>query len=125
MLPVSEERFDRLENQINQVQSMMEQLIKMVGTNNTVTEELRQDINEIKTTMATEQELATVKTELKADIASLDTKIDRLAVETQEDVKAMLLHIEKKADNIGNKLDVLNDRTFENEADIRYLKKAR
>jgi len=122
---VSEERFDRLENQINQVQSMMEQLIKMVGTNNTVTEELRQDINEIKTTMATEQELATVKTELKADIASLDTKIDRLAVETQEDVKAMLLHIEKKADNIGNKLDVLNDRTFENEADIRYLKKAR
>ena len=122
---MSEERFDRLENQINQVQSMMEQLIKMVGTNNTVTEELRQDINEIKTTMATEQELATVKTELKADIASLDTKIDRLAVETQEDVKAMLLHIEKKADNIGNKLDVLNDRTFENEADIRYLKKAR
>ena len=74
-----------------------------------------------------ETRIANIETNMasKDDIIALDAKIDRLAVETQADVKAMLLHIEKKADNIENKLDVLNDRTFENEADIRSLKKAR
>lgn len=49
---MSEQRFDRLEK-------MMEQLIQMVGHNNAVTEELRQEVKEIK-----------------SDIAHLDTKIE-------------------------------------------------
>jgi hypothetical protein len=92
--------------QLDKMQLMMEQLITMVGNNNAVTEELRQDMNLLKTRFDT-----------------LESKVDCGFT----DVVAMINLIGKKVENIPRieaKLDALNDRTFEHEADIRLLKKA-
>ena len=67
-----------------------------------------------------EQNMAT-----KEDIARLENKIDAVAVVGKQDVMGMLKHIEKKTDGIERvefKLDVLNRRIFEQEADINMLK---
>jgi hypothetical protein len=69
-----------------------------------------------------EQNMAT-----KEDITRLENKIDAVAVAGQQDVMGMLKHIEKKTDGIERvefKLDVLNRRIFEQEADINMLKEA-
>lgn len=69
---------------------------------------------------------------LKSDIARLDTKIDlaienvdKLAVEQQRDVVAMLQVLSTRTERIETKIDILNHRSFEQEADIQLLKKAK
>ncbi|CQR74117.1 hypothetical protein SOV_22390 [Sporomusa ovata DSM 2662] len=93
-----------MSEQLNQMQNMLEQLIKMVGSNNASIEELRQDVTTIK---------------LRMD--SLEVKVDS----GFEGLTNMVNLLGEKTDRIEAKLDALNDRTFEHEADIRLLKKVR
>ncbi|MBU2699122.1 chaperonin cofactor prefoldin [Sporomusaceae bacterium BoRhaA] len=57
----------------------------------------------------------------------IESKIDKLAAEGQEDIKAMLGHIDKKLDAqneiIDDKFDALNDRLFSQETQLQRLKK--
>lgn len=51
-----------MSEQLKQMQSRLEQLVKMVGHNNAVTEEIRQKMDDL------EKRVEGVRTELKADI---------------------------------------------------------
>ncbi|WP_425059217.1 hypothetical protein SCACP_38940 [Sporomusa carbonis] len=120
LISLSEERFDRIEkmmehnqNQMNQMQAMMEQLIKMVGSNNAAIEELRQDVNEIKSTMATKDDINVLS---DADQALLEL-VEKTYRETEK--------IESKLDHHANMLDVLATRTTHQEAEIKGLKVAK
>jgi hypothetical protein len=61
------------------------------------------------------------------NIERIEGKIDKLAAEGQEDIKAMLGHIDKKLDAqneiIDDKFDALNDRLFSQETQLQRLKK--
>ncbi|CQR71341.1 hypothetical protein SOV_17000 [Sporomusa ovata DSM 2662] len=107
---MSEEKFDRIEK-------LLEQLIGAVG-------HVGSELEEIKATMATKEELAAVKAELKSDIATLESKVDS----GFEGITNMVNLLGEKTDllpRIDAKMDALHDITFEHEADIRLLKKAR
>lgn len=118
---MSNERFDRLEKmieqnqgQINQLQTMMEQLIKMVGTNNASIEELRQDNKEIK-----------------QRLDSLESRFDNLESQMQtgfEGLTSMVNLLGEKAEaipRIETKLNILAERSLDHEADLRLLKRVR
>ncbi|MBP2662733.1 MAG: hypothetical protein H6Q71_681 [Firmicutes bacterium] len=104
---MNEERFDRLEK-------IMEQLVTMVGNNNSSIEELRQDNKEIK-----------------QHLDRLETKIDAGFKNTKEANDALLELIEKTyreaepLPRVEAKLDILAKRLFENEAEISLLKRAK
>ncbi|MBP2664911.1 MAG: hypothetical protein H6Q71_2859 [Firmicutes bacterium] len=118
---MSEERFDRLEkmleqtqNQMSQMQNLTEQLIKMVGHNNAVTEELSDRMDKLET---------------KFD--NLETKVDCMETQIQTGfagLTAMVNLLGEKVDTIPRletKLEILNDYILNQAADIRMLKKAR
>ena len=110
-----------MSEQLNQMQSMLEQLIKMVGNNNASIEELRQDVTTLK------QDVTVLKqdtTTLKQDIADLKQTTEQ----GFSDLVNMVNLLGEKTETIPRieaKLDALNERIFEHEADIRLLKKAR
>ncbi|CQR70482.1 hypothetical protein SOV_40140 [Sporomusa ovata DSM 2662] len=90
---MSEERFDRMEK-------MMAQLIQMVGHNNAVTEELRQDVSGLK------EDVAGLKLDvggLQEDVAGLKLDVGGL----KEDVAGLKLDVGGlKEDVAGLKLDL-------------------
>lgn len=115
---MSEERFDHIEK-------MMAQLIQMVGHNNAVTEELRQDVSGLK------QDVNCLKQDvnvLKQDIAILDSKMEKGFA----DIVAIVNVLGEKVDKIeitqahhSDVLDVLATRTTRQEAEIQGLKRAK
>ena len=114
---MSEERFNRLEQ-------MMAQLITMVSHNNAVTEELRQDVTGLKTDVTgLKQDVAV----LKQDIVTLEGKMEQGFA----DIVQMINVLGDKADKIeltqahhADVLDVLAIRTTRQEAEILALKRA-
>lgn len=77
-----------------------------------------------------EQLLKEILTEIKSIKETMVTKdyLDKVILEQQKDVIGLLKIIDEKTETISRvdaKLDALNERTFEHEADIRLLKKAR
>lgn len=126
-----------MSEQLNHLQAMMEQLIKMVGNNNASIEELRQDtkasIEELRQEISNvKTELTETKAELKADIAALDTKVEQYGQIQQQDVYHLLKHIDKKTDSImatqttqGESINILAMRQLQLEADVAALKKAK
>ena len=90
-----------MSEQLNQIQSMLEQLIKMAGSNNAAIEELRQDVTEIKATVATKEDM------------------NRLADESQKDIIALLQLIDNKTDKLDDKFDALNERLFTQETQLQ------
>ncbi|SDF27316.1 hypothetical protein [Sporomusa acidovorans] len=152
---MSEERFDRLEkmliqhqNQLNQMQTMMEQLIKMVGHNNAVTEELCERVDKLETRFDNLEtrfdkletrfdnletrfdNLETRFDNLEARFDNLETRLDNHELQTQagfQGLTAMVNLLGEKLDAIPRleaKLDILNNRLLETETDVRLLKKA-
>ena len=103
---MSEERFDRLEK-------MMEQLIKMAGANNSVTEELRQDMQTMKATMATKDDIKALK---DADNSIMDI-VEKTYQEFDQFSETQKLH--------AVWLRRLAADTAQNEAEIALLKKAK
>ncbi|WP_371363014.1 hypothetical protein SRRS_40090 [Sporomusa rhizae] len=108
---MSEERFDHIEK-------MMAQLIQMVGHNNAVTEELRQDVSVLKQDVNV----------LKQDIAILDAKMEKGFA----DMVTIVNVLGEKVDKIeitqahhSDVLDVLATRTTRQEAEIQGLKRAK
>lgn len=68
---------------------------------------------------------------LEGKVDNLDSKIEKLAVTTQEDVIAMLQLTDKKIDQIatiqatqGESINILAARQLQNESEIAALKKA-
>lgn len=63
---------------------------------------------------------------VQGKIGRIESKIDKFA-EGQEDIKAMLRHIDEKLDAqneiIDDKFDALNDRLFSQETQFQRLKK--
>ncbi len=121
---MSEERFNRLEQ-------MMAQLITMVGHNNAVTEELRQDVTGLKTDVTgLKQDVAGLQQDvavLKQDIVTLEGKMEQGFA----DIVQMINVLGDKADKIeltqahhADVLDVLAIRTTRQEAEILALKRA-
>ena len=93
----------KLRDQLNQMQTLMEQLVKMVGHNNAVTEELCQRMDGLETKVDNQgirlDSLETKVDRLEAKVDSLETKVDRL--ETKVD------HLEAKVDSLEAKVDHL------------------
>lgn len=146
---MSQDRFDHLEK-------MMEQLIRMVGHNNAIAEELCQRMDNIETRF---DSFETKVDKLKAKVSNLETRFDNLEtrsdkLETRFDnlevrfdkLEAKAESLETKMDNgfdgltrmvhilgdkteaiprIESKIDVLNHRLFEQEAEISLLKRAK
>lgn len=105
-----------MSEQLNQMQLMLEQLIKMTGSNNASIEELRQD------TKASIKELRQDVTEIKTTMATKED-MNRLADESQKDIIAMLHLIDNKTDKLDDKFDALNERLFTQETQLQRLKK--
>lgn len=125
---MSAERFDHLEK-------MLAQLIHMVGHNNAITEELCQRMDRLETKV---DNLETRMDSLEAKVNSLEAKVNSLdakvnGLETQvnsgfEGLTGMVHLLGKKMEAIPRieaKMDVLNERVFEQEADINMLKRAK
>lgn len=122
---MSEERLDHIEK-------MMAQLIQMVGHNNAVTEELRQDVRGLKQDVnVLKQDVGGLKQDvnvLKQDIAILDAKMEKGFV----DIVAIVNILGEKVDKFeitqahhSDVLDVLAMRTTRQEAEIQGLKRAK
>lgn len=115
---MNEERFDHIEK-------MMAQLIQMVGHNNAVTEELRQDVGGLK------QDVTGLKQDvagLKQDMATLEARVEKGFA----DIVTMVNLLGEKVDKIettqaqhSDMLDVLATRTTHQEAEIQGLKRAK
>jgi cell division septum initiation protein DivIVA len=122
---MSEERFD-------QIEKMMVQLIQMVGHNNAVTEELRQDVSGLKQDVAgLKQDVSGLKQDaagLRQDIVALDAKMEKGFA----DVVTMINVLGEKVDKIettqakhSDLLEVFAVRTTNQEAEILGLKRAK
>ncbi|HWR05945.1 hypothetical protein [Sporomusa sp.] len=111
---MSQERFDHQEK-------MLEQLIHMVGHNNTITEELCQRMDRLE-----------IKVDnLEVKVNSLETKVNSLEIKVDSGFEGLtgMVHLlgdkTEAIPRIESKLDVLNSRVFEQEADINLLKRAK
>jgi predicted nucleic acid-binding Zn-ribbon protein len=115
---MSEERFEPIEK-------MLAQLIQMVGHNNAITEELRQDVGVVK------QDVDVLKqdvTGIKQQMASLDARMEKGFA----DVIGMVNLLGEKVDRIeatqvkhSHLLEVFAVRTTKHEAEILGLKRAK
>lgn len=118
---MSADRFDHLEK-------MLAQLIHMVGHNNAVTEELCQRMDRLETKV---DNLETRMDSLEAKVNSMDAKVNGLETQVNsgfEGLIGMVHLLGKKMEAIPRieaKMDVLNERVFEQEADINMLKRAK
>lgn len=122
----------KLRDQLNQMQTLMEQLVKMVGHNNAVTEELRQQMDGLETKVDN-QGIRLDRLETKVDC--LETKGDRLEVTVENgftDVVQMITILGKKVDKIdatqalqSEMLRKLAADTAQHEAEITLLKRAK
>ena len=104
---MSAERFDHLEK-------MLAQLILMVGHNNAVTDELCQRMDRLETRM---DSLETKLDNLEAKVNSLETQVNN----GFEGLTGMVHLLGEKMEAIPRieaKLDVLNERLFEQEAGL-------
>ena len=68
------------DDRLNQIQSVLAELVRIVGNTNAAVEELRADVAELKADVA---ELKADVAELKADVAELKTNHERLAKNQQ------------------------------------------
>ncbi|WP_425060202.1 hypothetical protein SCACP_08710 [Sporomusa carbonis] len=116
----------KLRDQMNQIQRMMEELIRITANTNAAVEELRQDNKELNQRM---DNLETRFDNLETRFDNLETRFDNLESQVQngfDGLTSMVNLLGEKTEaipRIETKLDVLNDRTFEHEADIRMLRK--
>lgn len=111
---MSQERFDSLEK-------MLEQLIHMVGHNNAVTEELGQRMDRMESKV---DNLETEAGNLKTRLDNLERKVDSGFY----GLTGMLHLLGEKTEAIPRieaKIDILNNRLLEQEAEISLLKRAK
>jgi predicted nucleic acid-binding Zn-ribbon protein len=113
------------------MEKMMAQLIQMVGHNNAVTEELRQDVSGLKEDVAgLQQDVSGLKqdvVDLKQEIADLDAKLEKGFADIVTVVNVLgekVDKIETTQEHHGDMLDVLAVRTTHQEAEIQGLKRA-
>lgn len=108
---MSEERFDRLE-------TMMADLMRMVGSNNSSMEQLRSDVKALTGRVdAIEQRLAS----LTEKVYSLDAKVDALDARVDRNHKELL----DRFDRVETQIDILSARSVRHEAEIQVLKKVK
>ena len=129
---MSEERFEHIER-------MLAQLIQMVGHNNAVTEELRQDVGVLKQDVnvlkqdvgVLQRDVGELKQEvigIKQNMASLEARMEKGFA----DIVVTVNLLGEKVDRIeitqakhSDLLEVFAVRTTQHEAEIRSLKRAK
>jgi len=81
-------------------------------------------LSTLENEMATKEDLNKLESRIESKISQLPTREELYAIvtEQQKDVIGILKTIQSDTKKINAKIDILNDRTFENEADIRLLK---
>ncbi|WP_425059313.1 hypothetical protein SCACP_39960 [Sporomusa carbonis] len=118
---MSDERFDRLEKMIEQNQYMMEQLIKMVGSNNAVTEELRQDVSVLKQDVSVlKQDVSVLKQDvsvLKQDVSVLKQDVSVLKQDVSV-LKQDVSVLKQDVSVLDSKLDRL---ALETQEDVKAM----
>jgi chromosome segregation ATPase len=103
---MSEERFDRLENQLTQViqgMTTMQQNMTVMQQNMTV---MQQNIVDIQQNMATKQDLALVQrtvSDIRTDIAGLSERVDILEATTRIGIR----------DSIRNQRSMINNLNYD------------
>ena len=114
-----------MSEQLNQMQSVLEQLVKMVGHNNAVTEEIRQD------NVAIRAELAATKAELKSDINEAIRIQQHDVYRLLELMHDKMATVEAKIDRMtgiqttqGESINLLAMKQFQTEVEVSQLKKA-
>ncbi|SMC39139.1 hypothetical protein [Sporomusa malonica] len=107
-----------IQEQLNQMQAMMEQLVKMVGHNNSVTEELVQRMDRLEVRIGS----------LEAHVGSLETRMKN----GFSDVVQMITVLGQKVDKIDSTQVLHSDMlrrlaadTAQHEAEIILLKRAK
>lgn len=103
------------------MQKILEQILTEISGLKDGQEQLSKEVSSIR------EEVSSIREEMatKDDIIRLETKFDKIASESQDDVKALLKHINEKTDSLPRiemKLDILEHRIFEQEVDIKLLK---
>jgi len=93
----------KLRDQLNQMQTLMEQLVKMVGHNNAVTEELRQRMDGLETKVDNQG--------IRLD--RLETKVDSLGAKVD--------HLETKVNCLETKVDCLETKINRLETKVEHL----
>ncbi len=94
---------------------------------------VEEKISSVEHNMATKDELNRVHETMTGKLVQIQENmvtrddLNRAIAESQKDILAMLQHVEKKLDNhteqMEAKFEVLNDRLFNQEAQLRLLKK--
>ena len=118
---MSTERFEHLEK-------MLEQLIHMVGHNNAVTEELCQRMDRLETKV---DNLEAKVNSLEIKVNSLEDKVNGMETRVNSGFEGLIgmIHLlgekTEAIPRIEAKMDVLNERLFEQEAEINLLKRAK
>jgi chromosome segregation ATPase len=103
---MSEERFDRLENQLAQVIQGMTTMQQNMTTMHQNITTMQQNIVDIQQNMATKQDLALVQrtvSDIRTDIAVLSERVDSLEVTTRVGIR----------DSIRNQRSMINNLNYD------------
>jgi chromosome segregation ATPase len=103
---MSEERFDRLENQLAQVIQGMTTMQQNMTTMHQNITTMQQNIVDIQQNMATKQDLALVQrtvSDIRTDIAVLSERVDSLEVTTRVGIR----------DSIRNQRSIINNLNYD------------
>ena len=103
---MSEERFDRLENQLAQVIQGMTAMQQNMTTMQQNITTMQQNIVDIQQNMATKQDLALVQrtvSDIRTDIAVLSERVDSLEVTTRVGIR----------DSIRNQRSMINNLNYD------------
>ncbi len=103
---MSEERFDRLENQLGQVIQGMATMQQNMSTIQQNMSTMQQNIVDIQQNMATKQDLALVQrtvSDIRTDIAVLSERVDSLEVTTRIGIR----------DSIRNQRSMINNLNYD------------
>ncbi|WP_425059312.1 hypothetical protein SCACP_39950 [Sporomusa carbonis] len=102
------------DTRLDRVEKMLEQLIQMVGHNNAVTEELRQQMDSMETRINS----------MEAKLDNLEAKMEKGVVDVVNMVNLLGTKVDKIDSTFGKHsdiLDVLSSRSIRHEAAISRL----
>ncbi|WP_371363553.1 hypothetical protein SRRS_44330 [Sporomusa rhizae] len=109
------------EKNLDRLETLMEQLVRTVGNIGADIEEVKNEIIEIKSTMATKTELADTRTELRDGFAALDAKIEKYGQVQQQDIYHLLKLSNQKLETICEDIKSVAEIAGEHEKRIRTL----
>lgn len=77
-----------MSEQLNQIQAMMEQLVKMVGQNNAAINEMRQDITELRQSQSRMEHELTDKVRALFDVREIQNDVNERILDSLASIQA-------------------------------------